>query len=113
VVYHHGRWRHRDVLLSRLLNGSVVAFLKSHPDYSSIRTGDRETVFALLRDALTPEACARVLSQWSWRCDANPSAAAGPAVNLLLLDGELVGFAGFRVKMWMGREVCDGEATIG
>jgi hypothetical protein len=86
---------------------------KSTPIIQQYTADNRERVFAILREALSSDACARLISQWDWRCDGNPftASAGGPAAYLLLLDAELVGLAdGFRVKMWMGGEVCDGEA---
>jgi hypothetical protein len=72
---------------------------------------DREQVFQFIREAFPPEDSARVLAQWAWRCEGSPfTSPLGPAVYLMWLGEQLIGMAaGFRVKMWMGGAVSDGE----
>lgn len=81
------------------------------PIVRQYRAGDREQLFQFIREVFSPDDSARLLAQWAWRCDESPfTAPLGPAVYLMWLGDELVGLgAGFRVKMWMGGTVCDGE----
>lgn len=72
---------------------------------------DRELVFQFIRETFSPDDSARALAQWAWRCEGNPfTSPLGPAVYLMWLGEQLAGLAaGFRVKIWIGGTVCDGE----
>jgi hypothetical protein len=71
----------------------------------------REEVFGFFREVYPADVSARVITQWRWRYESSPcTREGGPAVNILRLDGKMVGLtAGFRLKMWMGGYECFGE----
>jgi len=72
---------------------------------------DRQRAFQFIGEALPPDAGSRLLAQWNWRESGPFTHPLGPAVYLLLHNGELAGFgAGYRVKVAMGGTICDAEA---
>src|SRR5579862_1365696 len=78
--------------------------MSESPTLVQYNLGDRDEVFAFLREVYSPELSARTIAQWSWKFESNPVCADGSRDILLLrIASKLVSLvAGFRIPMWMG-----------
>jgi hypothetical protein len=81
------------------------------PTLHRYRIEDRAEVLDFVREVYPAPVSARMISQWTWKHEANPYTwPAGPAVDFLRVGNKLVSLAtGFRLRLWMGGIECLGE----